>query len=285
MASLQIVLNPRQDFANGCICWGSYLLSAAVSSGADIRTDAEVHPFVPRLQTKIRRCAVDLLDSSRTYHEESLDWCDIYFKRGYTKADVPARWQQKVLPFGLNYACRTRFSLANVLGLYLRRSIRPASLKKYLCFSQRRKHSNCLRKGHTSPKFYFRRVVWGANELGSADRPDTVNGYRIKLLRELKKTFGKRCRRRPDSDLGKLVYPDLDNKPALRAGTRRVCCVGASPRYRYLYPRTSWLECLPSWQNTWHPRSASWERVWFMSFRNLFWRMSLGLRNDRVYDR
>jgi hypothetical protein len=203
MKSLKIVLNPQQNLVHG-----GFLISAALSAGAEIRFDPNVHPWVPRLEVNHRRYAVDLLDSSRVYDEMSLEHCDVYFKRGYLAADVPASHRQRVLPFGLNYACRTRLSLAKVIGLFGWRWSEGSNLRGYF-LSATPEAFELPPTAAYEAKVLFQTRIWPIDEFGPLDDPHEINGYRINLCRELKKAFGKRL-------VGGLVptreaqsYPDL----------------------------------------------------------------------------
>jgi hypothetical protein len=67
----------------------------------------------------ISRLVLDLSDHSDLFSGELLEWCDLYLKRSYYRRDVaklrPAGGE-KVRPFGLNYACRSRGLTVRALG-------------------------------------------------------------------------------------------------------------------------------------------------------------------------
>jgi hypothetical protein len=186
MSKLAIILNPQPEME----C-NSYLISAAISEGATIRIDPRVHPSVPRLELNGRKYAVDLFDSSTAYDSPGLEECHIYFKRGYVQADAPAAYLQKIIPFGLNYACRTNAAVLRILSLYLRRSVRLLRPRAFLLAPPPEAFELPATAGYEL-SVLFQTRIWSSAELGPNDDPQAINGYRIELLRELKKSFGKR---------------------------------------------------------------------------------------------
>ena len=82
-------------------------------------------PFTLRsLETDaISRLVIDLSDHSDWLSGELLEWCDLYLKRSYYPPDIarlaPAG-REKVGPFGLNYACRSREMTVKALGAVAR---------------------------------------------------------------------------------------------------------------------------------------------------------------------
>jgi hypothetical protein len=54
--------------------------------------------------------AIDVYDRADVFGRELLARCDLYFKRSYYATEIarlPVAWQSKIVPFGMNYACRT----------------------------------------------------------------------------------------------------------------------------------------------------------------------------------
>lgn len=202
----KIFLNPEHELDHS-----GYLLGAALTAGASLHLDREAHPLVPLIQISEIMCAIDLFDSPVTYHEKSLARCDFYYKRSYAARYVPVSYAQKVLPFGLNYGCSTRWSRLEVLSLFARHRQMPTGLKSYVTSPT----PAAFELAPTEPyqvAIFFQTRLWSLRELGSDDTLEEVNGFRVKLVQELKKTFGTRY-------MGGLVptieasdYPELHTK-------------------------------------------------------------------------
>jgi hypothetical protein len=146
---------------------------------------------VPLVETGQRSYAVDLQDSSGAYDQSSLAACDIYFKRGYVRADVPAAYREKVRPFGLNYSCRTLRSLVKVLSLYGRRRMAPRRWKDYVLSPPPEAFEVPPAEAYEA-KVLFQTRIWPLEERNAEHNPEEINGFRIEMLRELRRACGKR---------------------------------------------------------------------------------------------
>ena len=206
MKLLEVLLNPRHDLSNS-----GFFLSAAVSAGARIRIDAAVDPLVPQFEAEGKRCAVDLFDSSRRYDKKALAHCDLYFKRGYIRADVPGGYQEKVFPFGLNYICRTRGSLVKVLSAFGRCLRMPGNSKNYLAAGMPGTFEFPAAEAYEA-KVLFQTRIWPLEQLGEMDAPEQINSYRIGMLKELKRTFGNRFVGGLMPTVEAASYPELITK-------------------------------------------------------------------------
>jgi hypothetical protein len=178
-----------------------------------------------------RRIAIDVYDRSDVFAAAALRHCDVYFKRSYFQPDLdalPAALREKVRPFGLNYAARTRTSTVLVLAHLLRRYLRGGCRVR-----DRREFQSVLRKYLASPDIsdfeqlpdrpvepvvLFQTRVWPPEELGT-DSAREINERRAALVRLLKSEFGTAFRGGlvPDA-YARKCYPDaLAASPSRRS--------------------------------------------------------------------
>lgn len=170
--------------------------------------------------------AVDLRDASNIVTTSALERCDTYFKRSYYSPDLrglPAHLRQKVLPFGLNYACSTatsRFRLSRILASenltkaiaspreWIRRLPQHASeLRNFYSLPDVREFEQSP-EVELEPRLLYQTRVWPPET--SADNLPELNEERVSLLRRLRAAFS-------DRFIGGLVptkfarqmYPDL----------------------------------------------------------------------------
>lgn len=153
--------------------------------------------------------AVDLHDQSDTFATALLDECDLYFKRSYNDADVAALSDdrgRKVVPFGLNYGCRTRVSTRRVLAALgphmawdclqspavaaARLNPRRSTIYQYLTSARERDFERKPAQ-QAEPAILFQTRVYKPEEI-HPDDPTEVNEGRVTLVRALKKAFGPR---------------------------------------------------------------------------------------------
>ena len=178
------------------------------------------------LTNRSRKVVFDLHDKSDKYIIPRLEECDIYFKRSYYEPDVEKlspNLRKKVVPFGLNYACRSAYEttpIFRMLGYYFahRFNIRkPAVSAKYLYYSlyllkqvyssPRAVNFECTPDEELKPFIFFQTHVWGQYE--SDDNWIELNEGRVSVVRALKEAFG-------DQFIGGLIptevavkyYPD-----------------------------------------------------------------------------
>lgn len=174
-----------------------------------------------------RRVAIDLMDRSIEFSLPLLAEADVYFKRSYFPPhceSLPPGDRPKVLPAGLNYACRssaqTRQVLAAVGAAWTWRTLREAVTGA----SPLRKQVERLRQFQVIPhaadfewspdrptrrRILFQTRLWDPVGVEHEDG-DAINQERAKLLAALRQAF-------PDEFAGGLVpepyarkhYPEL----------------------------------------------------------------------------
>jgi hypothetical protein len=165
--------------------------------------------------------AVDLRDRSDLFNTGALERCDLYLKRSYYGPNIPRladNLKRKIVPFGLNYACRSRSSTARVLAalfpkypLELIRSPRTAMnrigptsvLYHYLTTSNIRAFEYRPDE-EVEPSILFQSRVYKPEHV-LPDSPEEVNEGRVAVVRALRKAFGKRF-------VGGLVPTDYARK-------------------------------------------------------------------------
>jgi len=153
------------------------------------------------------RVAFEMSDRSDVFNLEALENCDIYFKRSYYVPDLEplsARLREKIMPGGLNFACRTPSSsrrlLPLLIPLYGSRAIAsPRSVLRNLGL-----HRRILASFIRSPLFsdfqnppdggverviLFQTRVWDPADI-QPDIAEEVNGRRVQVVRALKAEFG-----------------------------------------------------------------------------------------------
>jgi hypothetical protein len=182
-----------------------------------------------------RRVAIDLHDRGDTWADQLLEKCDVYFKRSLHPPDLaslPPGPRAKVLPFGLNFACRGHGVTARVLGAlgprYAWRVLRSSlggtgrdrealGVLKQFCTLPHVAHYEMAPAVPVEPLVLFQTRVWEPGEV-YPDDPAEVNEGRVALVRALRRAFG-------ESFLGGLVptaharrhYPDaVSDQPSRR---------------------------------------------------------------------
>ena len=150
---------------------------------------------------------VDLRDRSDQLTAPLLERADVYLKRSYYEpdlSDLPPELKGKIIPFGLNYACRSVEStravlstLAPRLAFELLRSPRKTSrqlnprrsiLYQYLTTSLESEFEQAP-DAELEATVLFQTRVYQPEEI-YPDDPAEVNEGRVRLVRELKKAFG-----------------------------------------------------------------------------------------------
>ena len=178
--------------------------------------------------------AIDLRDRSDVLTLPLLERCDIYLKRSYYEpdlSDVPGPLKRKILPFGLNYGCRSASSTSRILYALIpnlaasllhspkrvlgqlnpRRSI----LYQYMTtaleadFEQRP-------EAEVSATILFQTRVYEPGEI-YPDDPVEVNEGRVRLVRALKEAFGEKFQGGlVPTGYAKEYYPDVVSEQPTR---------------------------------------------------------------------
>jgi hypothetical protein len=166
-----------------------------------------------RLSLQVETCGlrigIELSDHSDVFDEELLARSDLYFKRSYYEPDlarIATGLRSKIMPLGLNYACRSHIVLLRTLGFFKIRPVSHHELYRTLVMP----HYSVYEYAPDAPceaSILFQARLWSpADAPGDAD----VNQKRVELLRALRRAFGRRV-------VGGLVpsplaceqYPDL----------------------------------------------------------------------------
>jgi hypothetical protein len=152
---------------------------------------------------------IDLRDRSDVVNEEGLEGSDVYFKRSYYLPHLralPVALRRKVLPFGLNHACRNWSSTRKVVSTLVPQLVAqlfrsPRRALKHLAanFPMLRQYRTCPHPRRyeqgpdvkLEPAVVFQTRVWEPQEV-SPDDADAVNEERVGLVRALRKAFGTR---------------------------------------------------------------------------------------------
>lgn len=155
--------------------------------------------------------AIDLRDRSDVLTMPLVERADVYLKRSYYEPDLaglPPELRRKVIPFGLNYACRNAAStravlsaLAPRMALEFLRSPRKASrrlnprssvLYQYLTTALESEFEQGPEE-ELERTVLFQTRVYEPEEI-QPDNPAEINEGRVRLVRELKKAFGPKFR-------------------------------------------------------------------------------------------
>lgn len=214
VSRVTLYLSPHHDLYHS-----SYLIAASSALAAHgvatrIEIDSAVDPIVPRLHVDNLRIAIDLHDSSKQFSDRSWRDCDVYAKRSFFVDDVPIQYRDRVVAFGLNYACRTSAGAAALFDLFVRhpatiRRMRPwiyARLPRAVQFE-------CDPRQDVVPMILFQTRVWEEHDLGPEDNADLVNGGRVALVLALRRAFGRRYRGGLiPTPLAKRSYPEAITK-------------------------------------------------------------------------
>jgi hypothetical protein len=193
-----------------------------------------------------RLAAIDVYDRADVFGRELLECCDLYFKRSYYAAEIarlPVALQNKVVPFGMNYACRTRGKYlpaiaGPVLGK-LRRAVSggPAAMKDALLqvlMIPRYKLFELEPSVPLRPEIVFQTRVWTEADC-STEPIEPLNESRVALVRALRKSFPKHFRGGViPTKLARERYPDAlttePTRPAVYLTASRESLIGISTR-------------------------------------------------------
>ena len=193
-----------------------------------------------------RLAAIDVYDRSDVFGRELLEYCDLYFKRSYYAAGIarlPVALQSKIVPFGMNYACRTSGkylpAIAGPALGNLRRAIGggPVAVKDallQLVMISRYRLFELEPSVPLRPEIVFQTRVWTQADC-STEPIEPLNESRVELVRALRKSFPKHFRGGViPTKLARERYPDaLTAEPTRPAGylaASRESLIGISTR-------------------------------------------------------
>jgi hypothetical protein len=154
------------------------------------------------------RVCIDVHDAADVFFTDLLAACDVYCKRSYRAADaaaLPPDLAGKVLPFGLNYGCRSFRSTLRVV-----RALLPGCVRRFLRsprqgMKELSEHLPVLKQFlacpstaefeqspdvAVEPTILFQTRVWEPWDTGPDDAAG-INEQRVGVVRALRKAFGK----------------------------------------------------------------------------------------------
>ncbi len=185
--------------------------------------------------------AIDLHDRHDEFDVSVIRDSDVYFKRTFHRPEeyAPVGTSRQVLPFGLNYACRTPGSFWRLCGCLGREYVRqflsdPAqfmsSKGEYMHAWWIYLHTPHFTRFEQSPSVSLRPVillqtrVWRPGEL-LPDSAEEINAGRVQLVRTLRHAFGRRfVGGLIPTDYAREHYPDdLTNAPTRKPDYIRLC--------------------------------------------------------------
>lgn len=161
------------------------------------------------------KCIFDLQDSCKLGLPDSLDWCDVYFKRSLEKntlIDIDPISAKKIQPFGFNYqvvSSSKAFFMQRIMLEIISRPYNPLAKKNGFHISNIKEYFEAAWKVGSSPLpgpdmlrpgrpnvnggILFQCRLWDPDQVALHNKEDThnVNMQRIELIRKLKKEFGK----------------------------------------------------------------------------------------------
>jgi hypothetical protein len=155
-----------------------------------------------------RLLAIDLLDRSDSFEIGPLKKCDVYLKRNYYQPhllELPSEWRAKVIPFGLNYPCRSLASIQMIATTLVPKFVSNLTHPPWPGLKELRERTNNLWQFLSSPDpraferspeeiaeptILFQTRVWSPAEI--SENAHEINGERVALVRALRKAFGSR---------------------------------------------------------------------------------------------
>lgn len=193
-----------------------------------------------------RLAAIDVYDRADVFGPELLECCDLYFKRSYYANEIarlPVTLQNKVVPFGMNYACRTSVkywrAIAGPAFGKLRRTASggPAAMKDALLqvlMIPRYDFFEVEPSVPLRPEIVFQTRVW--TEVDCSTEPiEPLNESRVALVRALRQSFPKHFRGGViPTKLARERYPDAlttePTRPARYLAASRESLIGIGTR-------------------------------------------------------
>jgi hypothetical protein len=141
------------------------------------------------------KIAIDVHDKNDRFEESYLARCDLYLKRSYVAAAVPARWSSKVVPFGINYGFRGRGVAAVVCRTGVMRiatdPVGFAVLARQYLLSPRAEDFERPPRAPATDAILFQTRVFPPGLAGLHDA-ERLNEERVVLLKRLQREFGNR---------------------------------------------------------------------------------------------
>lgn len=149
-------------------------------------------PFSMALEIEELKIAIEVWDHPNRWDDVLLKWCDVYAKRNMN-ALHPGTSPEKVIPFGVNWACHSRRSalaaLTAIAATLPRASkTRLLELYRYLATPHWKFYE------HNPEQLVESTVLFQTRVWEPVDAPgdEAINEGRIGLLRALRQEFGKR---------------------------------------------------------------------------------------------
>ncbi len=198
-----------------------------------------------------RKMVLDLHDSGAWFFDTSLNFADIYFKRGFDPLEVAklaADARAKVVPFGLNYSCLSRAArgalVTNACKNFLRGLLRSPR-RRIGKFVEDLKHLKGLPLPEAfeqdptvprEPTVLFQTRVW-PDEGTATDYFSKVNEERVALVRALRRPGRQFPRRRH----GRCLRPRIlsDGPGGKRHPSLGLCPIDSQDHGRRLYARAA----------------------------------------------
>jgi hypothetical protein len=184
-----------------------------------------------------RLVAIDVYDRGDVFGRDLLDSCDIYLKRSYHSADIaqlPTDLQNKILPFGMNYACHGKFfaAAARWLAGRILRAEKHTVLQFLLIPDYRRFEMEP--SVPLQPEIFFQTRVWTQADC-ETEPIEPLNESRVALARALRKNFPKHFRGGViPTPLARERYPDAlttePTRPSQYLAISRRSLIGISTR-------------------------------------------------------
>lgn len=165
----------------------------------------------------------DLRDRSDRFSQRSLERSQVCFKRSFHPPDVEALGPTaaRVLPFGINFASRTRGLIGRTLMAMARAGTRElprlplgrmrhwaAGVRSLLAVRTTREFV-CRPEIGKEPRILFQTRVWPPEDVRD-DSVEEINTERVATIRALREAFGERAQAGvPDSAFARRLCPDL----------------------------------------------------------------------------
>lgn len=176
------------------------------------------------LRGRSRIAVIELRDRSDLFAADALAGCDVYFKRSYHEPDLDGLEPElatKVVPFGLNFACRTPRATARVF-----RTVGPQVAARGVSGLKRLRHFLSLPdlstfeqdvSSEVDETVVFQTRVWNQDEAADGEAV-LLNRERVDVVRALRAAFGSRYRGGlVPTALARAAYPgEVTSQPARR---------------------------------------------------------------------
>jgi hypothetical protein len=146
------------------------------------------------------RAVIDLHDQADVFAPAAMERCDVYFKRSFHAAAnrrLVENQNEKVVPFGLNFACRSPASTRRLMA-----ALGPRLLLRGVAGLRTIRHFLALPllsdfeqppDAEVEPTVVFQTRVWEADEAAEGEA-EVLNADRVAIVRALRNEFGDRFR-------------------------------------------------------------------------------------------